>query len=382
MLKAALFKLFLLVILLFALIETKAQVKLQVTVPANTPDGSNIYLAGNFNNWHPGEVAYKLTPKDKNIYEIVLPASSAVLEFKFTRGSWETIEITLTGSDKPNRSLSAGATALVALVVENWADLSGLKPEKKHTASVNVRVLRENFAMLPLNRQRRIWIYLPPGYETSQRRYPVLYLHDGQNLFDDYFSFSGEWGIDEALDSLYQVTGKGLIAVGIDNGGESRLPEYSPWKNLKYGGGEGEQYTQFIVQTLKPYIDQHYRTRTSAKHTGMMGSSMGGLISFYAGARYPQVFSRIGIFSPAFWFSDSVFTFAQQHSFHPKAKILLLAGAHESKEMVPDMQRLYALIAKNRGRRQLKQIVKEAGKHNEQFWRREFPAAVQWLFKL
>jgi predicted alpha/beta superfamily hydrolase len=125
----------------------------------------------------------------------------------------------------------------------------------------------ENFFMPQLNRSRRIWLYLPPAYETSGLSYPVMYMHDGQNLFDVLTAYSGEWEVDEALNTLASQGHKVPIVVGIDNGGTNRIGEYTPWSNPDYGGGDGDLYIRFIVETLKPYIDQHYRTLSDRSNT-------------------------------------------------------------------------------------------------------------------
>ena len=138
-------------------------------------------------------------------------------------------------------------------------------------------------------------------------------MHDGQNLFDSSMSYSGEWSVDETLNKLYSEKNLKLIVVGIDNGESKRLDEYSPWKNKKYGGGEGEAYTKFIVETLKPYIDDNYKTLKDKNNTAIIGSSMGGLVSHYAGLKYPKVFGKIGVFSPAFWFAPEVTEFSKTH---------------------------------------------------------------------
>jgi metallo-beta-lactamase class B len=148
------------------------------------------------------------------------------------------------------------------------------------TATASVSILDTAFAMPQLERTRRIWLYLPPGYAASTRRYPVLYMHDGQNLFDAATSFAGEWGVDETLDSLHALGDPGVIVVGIDNGRMKRMDEYTPWHNTRYGGGEGDAYVDFLTQTLKPYVDAHYRTLAERVHTGVAGSSMGGRSRF------------------------------------------------------------------------------------------------------
>src|SRR5205085_11725242 len=125
------------------------------------------------------------------------------------------------------------------LTVLSWEDISGSGPSS--TAAANVQVLNTSFFMPQLNRSRKIWLYLPPDYYTTSKTYPVLYMEDGQNLFDNATSFSGEWQIDETLNTLHSQGNYGAIVVGIDNGGGERLNEYSPWVNATYGGGQGDQ---------------------------------------------------------------------------------------------------------------------------------------------
>lgn len=257
-------------------------------------------------------------------------------------------------------------------------------PPKRHTALPNVTVLAEDFAMPQLQRTRRVWVYLPTDYATTQHRYPVLYLHDGQNVFDEYTSFAGEWGVDETLSQLQaQKQDRGCIVVAIDNGGDNRLNEYSPWRNPKYGGGEGEAYARFLVETLKPYIDAHYRTLTGRAYTGIAGSSMGALISVYAALRYPQAFSKVGVFSPAFWFAkDSLDSYIRQATPRLPTRFYFVAGEQESPTMVPYMAEVRNLLRDTGSLpTDLNYATRPDGKHSEWFWRREFPAAYQWLYR-
>ncbi len=236
-----------------------------------------------------------------------MPASTGTIQYKFTRGGWSKVEGDANGNPRPNRAFTYGNGQTVNIEILSWEDLDGSSGTS--TAAPNVQILSTSFAMPQLNRTRRIWLYLPPDYQTGNRRYPVIYMHDGQNLFDNTTSFSGEWGIDETLNQLFP-TDSGAIVVGIDNGGSDRTNEYSPWMNPQYGGGQGDLYARFIVETLKPYIDQNFRTKPEREFTATIGSSMGGLISYYLGLKHQQVFSKIGIFSPSFWFSSGVLTFS------------------------------------------------------------------------
>lgn len=254
--------------------------------------------------------------------------------------------------------------------------------EKKHTAAENVKIISEKFEIPQLNTSRRIWIYLPKDYDTYSKKYPVMYLQDGQNLFDEATSYAGEWGIDETLNQIFEKTGKSVIVVGIDNGGEKRIAELSPFKNNKYGGGNGDNYVKFIVETLKPYIDKNYRTKTAVKHTAIGGSSLGALISVFAAVKYPDTFGKILAFSPAFWFNSK-----DLNDFIVNAEVDLrnqkyyfVQGKHEDEGMEAETQKVINNLKTKRVRSQnIFFKTDEDGKHNEAYWRREFEPGMRWL---
>jgi len=236
-----------------------------------------------------------------------------------------------------------------------------------------------------LPRTRRIWIYLPRSYFNDlNRRYPVIYAHDGQNLFDSSTSFSGEWGIDESLDNLSQE----LIVVGIDNGGSERINELTPFANKEYGGGEANYYLDFIVEKLRPYINSHFRTKSERENTAILGSSLGGLCSFYAAIRHEDIFGLIGIFSPSFWFTNDIYTYVEKHIFqNSPPRLYFVGGEYESSTMISDIQRMINLLKSttkeyNDDKNKLKFIIAADGQHQEWFWKREFPNSIKWLFPL
>lgn len=264
-----------------------------------------------------------------------------------------------------------------------------------------------DFEIPQLERTRRVWVYLPPGYDASDARYPVLYMHDGQNVFDAATSYVGEWGVDETLDSLVAAGARVGIVVAVDHGVERRLDEYSPWRNDAHdAGGQGDAYVDFLATTLKPYIDDRYRTIPGREATGVAGSSMGGLISLYAALRYPDVFGRVGVFSPAFWFTPDLYDFAARHlPLPPDTRVYMVTGGREGDDpetYVRGHERMAALLRDagssreaeaEAGRRagagagagrgvaaQVEAVIRADGTHNEGFWRREFPAAYRWLF--
>jgi len=256
--------------------------------------------------------------------------------------------------------------------------------EKKSTAAKNVSILKKEFVIPTLTAiSHKIWVYLPPNYESTSKIYPVIYMHDAQNLFDNATSFLGEWKVDETLNKLFDKTGKGFIVVGVENGGTERINEYTPWKNKKYGGGKGEIYIDFIVNILKPYIDANYRTKKQAKQTALVGSSLGGLISYYGGFKYPNTFGKIGAFSTSFWFSDEVIDFTKKFGNTSKIKLYLYVGGKEGDTQQSDTEHMEnLLLATDFPAKNIKISINPNGKHNETAWEKEFLKVVTWLYNI
>lgn len=361
------------------------QLTLKVTsIPFNTPPAASIYAVGTFNNWNPGDPAMILGNLGNGQYSITVNPPAGEVKFKFTRGNWDMVEGDANGNYLADRVLNYnGQPTTVNLSILSWEDLSG-NGNPGSTAEPNVFVLDDNFYIPQLNRTRRIWLYLPPDYQTTSKKYPVLYMHDAQNLFDVTTSFSGEWEVDESLNQLFQQGDYGCIVVGIDNGGANRLDEYSPWVNTDYNeGGDGGAYVDFIVNTLKPHIDSLYRTFPGRLTTGIMGSSMGGLISMYALAERQDVFSKAGIFSPAFWFAGN--NPASHVASHPKqgdVRVYFLAGGNEPNYVEQDMLAVAnAMTTAGFSANEKFVYVPSDGQHAEWFWAREFPDAYEWLFQ-
>ncbi|WP_333609430.1 alpha/beta hydrolase [Arsukibacterium sp.] len=262
-----------------------------------------------------------------------------------------------------------------------FANAALAETQAASTASVEVSLLNEAFVIAGLNRSRQVRLYLPPSYTSSDKRYPVLYMHDGQNLFDDATAFAGEWAVDESLNALAAQGLLELIVVAIDNGGEHRITELNFIDHPRYGKAEGQAYIEFIAHSVKPYIDKHYRTKADAKHTGIMGSSLGGLISHYAIVELTQVFGVAGMFSPSYWITGEQISWFEQHSPAADARLYFYLGAKEGGTMLPDMQRVYqALLAKGHPQQLTQFHIKDDAGHNEAAWREEFKAAVLWLF--
>lgn len=340
-----------------------------------------LYVAGNFNSWNPKDENYRLKPLGNRQQVILKDIPAGIYAFKFTRGDWSKVETTAYGRDIADRVIEVKGDMTEEIVIEGWKDDYPDKP-RPFTATPQVKVLDSAFHIPQLDRKRRVWIYLPKGYATSKNTYPVLYMHDGQNLFNEQTAPFGEWGVDEAMDSLQKQTGKEMIVVGIDHGGDKRLSEYNPY-DFKENTGEGDKYIDFLVQTLKPYIDQKFRTKKDAANTYTAGSSMGGLISLYAVLKHPDVFGAAGVFSPAFWTAPQLFADVDKTDWGGKRpRFFFYAGEKEGTSMVPDMNRMIAVIEKKKGNVNTTTIVNPLGLHNEPTWRKQFPNFYRWLVGL
>jgi predicted alpha/beta superfamily hydrolase len=246
------------------------------------------------------------------------------------------------------------------------------------TATAQVSIIDTSFYMPQLNRNRRILIYLPKDYLASNKRYPVMYLQDGQNVFDAATSFAGEWGVDECLDSLYTQKQMAVIVVAIDNGSNYRMTEYNPYDNEQFGKAEGEAYVNFLANTLKPFIDSAYRTLPTASNTIIAGSSMGGLIAYYAAITKPKIFGKAGVFSPSFWIAPQLKLLTDSIGKKLDSKLFFTMGSTEGDKYIDDMN----AIAEQLGLVSNSMIlltIAENENHNEANWRKQFPIFCKWI---
>ena len=273
-----------------------------------------------------------------------------------------------------------------------WQDYTANKSRRGHTVVGNLRVYRKLYSPQLRNR-RALLAYLPPSYEHSKRRYPVLYMHDGQNLFDRATSYAGEWQVDETMESLSRE-GVEAIVVGVPNMGAQRMSEYNPFDDPQEGPGRGEAYVAFLVETVKPLIDADFRTLRDREHTGTMGSSMGGLISLYAFFRHPEVFGLVGALSPAFGPARGIFPYVQASPFTTGKVYVDVgsregAGLEENVRLVGVISRVYRAYVRRmrdllleKGYRpgaDLLYVEEKGAFHHESAWARRLPAALRFL---
>ena len=366
------------VLLLVTVISVYAQhnisLKIKLSKPLSLTD--TIYAAGNFNNWDPAKTALLFSASDSTWQLNLKNVKGEVYQFKFTRGSWDKVEVTVKGMDIENHVIQLSSDTILNYHIAAWKDDFAVAT-KKHTASAQVSIIDTAFYLPQLNRKRRIWIYLPDDYEKSKKHYPVLYMQDGQNLFDAFTSGYGEWGIDELLDSMQKQSNNSCIVVGIDNG-PKRLNEYNPYDNEKFGKGEGKEYVDFLVKTLKPFIDRNYRTKTGKENTLIAGSSMGGLISYYAALTQPEVFGKAGIFSPSFWIAPQILALTDSLSNKLNGKLFFYIGRLEGQQYEQDMINVMDKLGSNSSTI-IYSAVDPYGNHNEQAWKKWFPEFYKWM---
>jgi predicted alpha/beta superfamily hydrolase len=264
-------------------------------------------------------------------------------------------------------------------------------PDRHHTLTGDIRT-HADFHSRILDRTRTVLVYLPPGYESPENRakhYPVLYLHDGQNVFDGATSFipGKEWRVDETAEELIRA-GKvePLIIVAIFNGGTERGDEYAPTRDARFNGGMGgraDEYGKMLVEELKPFIDRTYRTRRDADSTGLGGSSFGGLVTMYLGLKRPETFRRLAVVSPSVWWDSRVLLkIVRDVKPHPPLKIWLDIGTKEGNRAVADTRALRdTLTAKGWTLdRDLSYMEAEGAVHDEAAWSHRVEPILKFLY--
>ncbi|MFD1316645.1 alpha/beta hydrolase [Namhaeicola litoreus] len=365
-----------------AMIPCLAQVTFVIhQYPEKTID-KEVFITGNFDGWSGGK-DFRLNKTENGHLIITLPKFKFQLEYKFTQGSWDTVETAIDGSDIENRIyVFQKEKDTVLLKIEGWKNKNLKQP---HTKTNNVILLTEGIANDPSNlKNRKIWAYLPPDYHKNSKDYRVIYMHDGQNLFDAQTSFSGEWQVDELMNELYESHQLEAIVIGIDNGGEKRIDEYTPWVNKKYGGGKADEYLDFIITQVMPIVEKDLRVKKGSENTAIMGSSLGGLVSYYAALQRPDQFGKIGVFSPSFWYSEEISAFTSLNGNIKNQKMYFMASYKEDPDArtVKDSEvTIKNLMAAGYPEKNIQSKFVQEGNHNELLWKQEFKEAVLWLFK-
>ncbi|HEX8844354.1 MAG TPA: alpha/beta hydrolase-fold protein [Pyrinomonadaceae bacterium] len=292
-----------------------------------------------------------------------------------------------------SRASAILVSLIFILVAQAHVALAQEPQPQQHTLTGEFRT-HKNFHSSHLASDRDILVYLPPGYDKDRKKhYPVLYLHDGQNLFDGATSFikDAEWRVDETAQSLIKAKKiTPVIIVGIYNAGRDRIDEYTPTRDMSHQmGGKADLYGRMIVEELKPFIDSNYRTLPEAENTGLGGSSLGGLVSLYLALKHPETFGRVAVVSPSVWWDNSmILREVQALGERPRLRIWVDMGTKEGGNKNEDDKttknaRLLrdALVSKGwKEGADLKYFEAEGAEHNERAWAQRVEPMLRFLF--
>jgi predicted alpha/beta superfamily hydrolase len=340
--------------------------------------GLTVFIAGNrtvIGNWNPSSIPLQKISDSLWKFESLFD-SAEVLEFKITKGSWEQEAIYELNKAPVNTILTVTKDTTVIIRPFFWKrKISLQKPEQSIRGKVEYH--RQLFGE-GLNHKRDIIVWLPPSYEkNTKKHYPVLYMHDGQNIFDPATAFTGyDWRVDEVADSLIKMKRiEEIIIVGIYNSPD-RLPEYSD-------SDLGTSYLNFVINVVKQLVDSTYRTKPGKEHTGIIGSSLGGLSSLLFVWKRPDVFGMAGCMSPSFWYdNEKTLKEVREYSGHKKnIKIYLDCGGRE-KELIGGYKRMVEIL-KSKGYKKGKDLdytFESKGTHNEHYWAKRIWRPLVFMF--
>ena len=352
---------------------------LYIILTTDEDDSRPVYISGNFNQWRTQDNEFIMEKIGiglhhyKFLHDFDYPTE---LLYKFTKGDWSEVEIDSHGNRTENRS-THNHTGIqkehVARWRKNWLPF-------KQSFLPQVQLISDEFIIPQLNKTRKIWALLPHDYDHSSESYPVMYLQDAQNLFNESAEF-GNWEIDKKLAVMSEYKIGKIIIIAIEHAEEDRIKEYNVGKTV-LGKGQGKKYIRFVTDTLKPYVDSNFRTKKEREFTGIGGSSMGGLISIFSGLRNPEVYGKLMIFSPSLWVVPELKINAKKANL-ADTKIYLYAGGDESETMIKHVKKFQEDLISNefvKDKSKINLSINRQGKHNETYWSDEFPKAIEWLF--
>lgn len=350
---------------------------LQILLKTDEDDVRPVYISGNFNNWRTQDKEFMMEKIGTDSYRFEFAPNfdyPKELLYKFTKGDWSEVEIDSLGNRTENRATTKNSGILneyVARWRKNWLPF-------KQSFLPQVLLISDEFEIPQLNKTRKIWALLPHDYDSSTESYPVMYLQDAQNLFNEKAPY-GNWEIDKKLAVMAEYKIGKIIIIAIEHAEEDRIKEYNVGKTV-LGKGQGKQYIKFVTETLKPFVDNNFRTKKEREFTGIGGSSMGGLITVFSGLMYPKVYGKLMIFSPSLWVVPKL-TIDSENT--EDTKIYLYAGGDESETMIEHVKTFRKNIIASefvKDKMKINLSINLEGKHNETYWSDEFPKAIEWLF--
>ncbi|MFT7350674.1 MAG: putative alpha/beta superfamily hydrolase [Flavobacterium sp.] len=353
---------------------------LNIVLTTDEDDERSVFISGNFNNWQTKDTNYEMERVGVGLYHFVFPSNFNYPEnllYKFTRGDWSEVEIDKLGNRTENHSTKKHNGIQKEHVYKwrkNWL------PFKPNFLPI-VKLISEEFEIPQLNKKRRIWALLPHDYESSSEDYPVLYLQDAQNLFNENAQY-GNWEIDKKIAVMSEYNIGKIIVIAVEHADKERISEYNVGNTI-LGNGQGKSYIRFVTETLKPFVDSNFRTKSDRENTGIGGSSMGALVSIFGGIMYPEIFGKLMIFSPSLWVVPKIkLSFLDLHE-PQDTRIYLYAGGDESETMLAHVKKFQKRLLNKNGfadKMNVHLSINKDGKHSEIYWSDEFPKAMEWLF--
>jgi len=357
--------------------DTNIETGLHIILTTDEDDFRPVYISGNFNEWRTQDPDFVMEKMGVGLYhfkfEHDFPLPETVL-YKFTKGDWSAVEIDVNGERTENRS-TTNHTGIQKEHVFRWR--KNWLPYKPNFLP-QIQLISDEFEIPQLNTTRKVWALLPHDYDQSSESYPVMYLQDAQNLFNENAEF-GNWEIEKKLAVMSEYKIGKIIVIAVEHAEEDRIKEYNVGKTV-LGKGQGKKYIKFLVETLKPYVDSNFRTKKEREFTGIGGSSMGALVSIFSGLRYPEVFGKLMIFSPSLWVTPKM---KIKNRGGESTKIYLYAGGDESETMLEHVEDFKNKVLENEfvdDNMKINLSINKLGKHNEIYWSDEFPKAIEWLF--
>lgn len=359
--------------------SNKTATGLHIILTTDEDDARPVYISGNFNSWRTQDKEFVMEQVGINSYHYKFSHDfdyPATLLYKFTKGDWSEVEIDSQGNRTENRSTNSHTgiqNEHVARWRKNWLPF-------KQSFLPQVLLISDEFEIPQLNKTRKIWALLPHDYDNTAERYPVMYLQDAQNLFNEKAKY-GNWEIDKKLAVMSEYKIGKIIIIAIEHAEEDRVKEYNVGKTV-LGKGQGKKYIRFVTDTLKPFVDQNFRTKTEREHTGIGGSSMGGLVSIFSGLKNPEVYGKLMIFSPSLWVVPEL-KINPAKADTADTKVYLYAGGNESDTMIEHVNKFQEdLISSEfvKDKMKINLSINAHGTHSETYWSDEFPKAIEWLF--
>lgn len=250
-----------------------------------------------------------------------------------------------------------------------------IKTTSKIELSRHPFLLAKAIRIEKLRRRRRVWAFLPSDYcENTDKRYPVIYLNDGQNVFEGWKAAFGK-GWDAHL-TMGGLAGQHIL-IGVEHGKRYRKSEYVPFDPFGQLSFEGNAYSDFVANELKNYVDKTLRTRPERQFTAIVGSSLGGLNALFTGFKHQDVFSKVGVFSPSLWASPAILPLIERIGKHYETKFYLSVGSKEGRYTVDHVHRLNKTLLSAGFSTQLNEVPN--GQHNETLWKSEFANFYRWI---